>query len=193
MPPPITSLAAVNTPAELSDAMVVEPYLKIKLLPDCSTEKFVVVNFCAVPATKEDAVPEQFVRTPEAGVPRAGDTNVGLSAKTKAPEPVSPVTAAAKFAEEGVARNVATPEPRPVTEPKGSPVQFVKVPDAGVPSTGDVIVGDANVGEIKWFVCCETFVPSDHTDMVLPAGITTVVPPLNVMPFLAVEFEIVAV
>jgi hypothetical protein len=49
--------------------------------------------------------------TPDAGVPNAGVTNVGLVANTNAPEPVSPVTAAARFAELGVAKNVATPAP----------------------------------------------------------------------------------
>jgi hypothetical protein len=44
--------------------------------------------------------------------PRVGVTRVGLVANTKAPEPVSPVTAAAKFADDGVPRNVATPVPR---------------------------------------------------------------------------------
>ena len=44
-------------------------------------------------------------------------TNVGLVAKTKAPEPVSSVTAAAKLALEGVANHVATPVPKPVMDP----------------------------------------------------------------------------
>ena len=41
------------------------------------------------PAVKPLAVPVQLVKTPEAGVPKAGVTNVGLVAKTKEPEPVS--------------------------------------------------------------------------------------------------------
>ena len=58
--------------------------------------------------------PVQFVSVPEAGVPRAGDTKVGEVANTRAPEPVSPVTAAARLAELGVPKNVATLPPRPV-------------------------------------------------------------------------------
>jgi hypothetical protein len=56
----------------------------------------------------------QLVRSPEAGIPSAGVTNVGLVANTKAPVPVSSVTAEAKFALDGVPRNVATPAPRDV-------------------------------------------------------------------------------
>jgi hypothetical protein len=58
--------------------------------------------------------PVQLVKTPEAGVPSTGVTSVGLVANTKAPEPVSPVTAAAKLAELGVPKNVATPAPSAV-------------------------------------------------------------------------------
>ena len=57
------------------------------------------------------------VKFPLAGDPKAGVTNVGLVANTNAPEPVSSLTAAAKLAEVGVARNVATLAPRPVTLP----------------------------------------------------------------------------
>ena len=49
----------------------------------------VIVTVVATPAVKPLAVPVQFVKTPEAGVPKAGVTNVGLVAKTKEPEPVS--------------------------------------------------------------------------------------------------------
>jgi hypothetical protein len=40
---------------------------------------------------------------------------VGLSLKTKDPVPVSSVTAVLRFADEGVAKNVSTPVPKPVT------------------------------------------------------------------------------
>lgn len=166
--------------------------------------KFVVVSCCAAPAVSDAAVPEQFVKTPEAGVPNAGVTKVGLSANTRAPEPVSSVTADFRLAEDGVAKNVATPVPNPeIPEATGKPVQFVSVPDAGVPNAGVTNVGDVKVpvvtvglatdGEIKCVFCCATFVPSDQTVIVLPAGMTTVVPPLNVMPLGAVELEMVAV
>ena len=67
---------------------------------------------------------------------------VGLVPKTKAPVPVSSVTAEIRFADEGVARNVATPVPRPDTPVEiGSPVTFVITPDAGVPRAGADIDG----------------------------------------------------
>jgi hypothetical protein len=63
--------------------------------------------------------PVAFVSVPDVGVPRAGVTKVaevivGDVPKTKAPEPVSPVTAAAKLAEDGVPKNVATSVPKEV-------------------------------------------------------------------------------
>lgn len=79
--------------------------------------------------------PVQFVRVPDVGVPRIGATSVGVFANTFAPVPVSSVRAAARFALDGVARNVATPVPRPDTPVEiGNPVTFVIVPDDGVPS-----------------------------------------------------------
>ena len=83
-----------------------------------------------------------FVKTPLDGVPSAGVTSVGEVAKTIAPVPVSSVTAAIAFALDGVARNVATPVPRPETPVEmGKPVALVSVPLAGVPRTGAMSVG----------------------------------------------------
>ena len=65
-------------------------------------------------AVHAEHVPVRFVMTPEAGVPRAGVTSVGEVAKTSAPDPVAPVTAAARLALDGVANHVATPDPSPV-------------------------------------------------------------------------------
>ena len=67
----------------------------------------------------------------------AGVTKVGLVAKTKAPVPVSSVTAEIKLADDGVARKVATPAPNPDTPVEiGSPVTLVITPEAGVPKAG---------------------------------------------------------
>jgi hypothetical protein len=69
--------------------------------------------------------------------PNIGVTKVGLVLNTTEPDPVSPVTAAAKFALEGVAKNVATPVPKPLMPVvTGNPVQLVNVPELGVPSEG---------------------------------------------------------
>lgn len=87
--------------------------------------------------------PVAFVKTPLAGVPSTGVTNVGLVANTSAPLPVSSVTADARLADDGVPKNVATPVPRPLTPVLiGSPVALVNVPDDGVPRTGVTRVGD---------------------------------------------------
>ena len=59
------------------------------------------------------------------------------------PEPVSSVNNAARFALDGVAKNVAAPVPSPDTPVEiGKPVQLVKVPLAGVPSAGVTKVGE---------------------------------------------------
>ena len=69
--------------------------------------------------------------------------SVGLVAKTASPDPVSSVNAAAKFADDGVARKVATFVPRPETPVEtGKPVHDVSVPLEGVPRTGVTSVGD---------------------------------------------------
>lgn len=95
------------------------------------------------PIDKPAAVPVMFVPTKADGVPSAGVTRVGLVANTRAPEPVSSVTAAARLAEDGVARNVATPVPRPDTPVEiGRPVAFVKVALEGVPNAGVTKVGE---------------------------------------------------
>ena len=73
--------------------------------------------------------------------PRDGVVSDGLVANTSDPLPVSSVTAAARLALDGVARNVATPVARPDTPVlTGKPVQLVSVPEVGVPRTGAVNV-----------------------------------------------------
>jgi hypothetical protein len=76
-----------------------------------------------------------IVKPPE---PMAGVTSDGDVANTRAPLPVSSGTAARRLAEEGVARNVATPVPNPLTPVEiGTPVKLapdpLKVPAAIVP------------------------------------------------------------
>src|ERR1700740_1109332 len=66
-----------------------------------------------------------------------GVVRVGSVAKTSAPLPVSSVIALARFAEDGVARNVAIPVASPETPVEiGSPVALVNVADVGVPRIG---------------------------------------------------------
>jgi hypothetical protein len=105
----------------------------------------VPVTFAAVPVVFWLNVGQVYVpvlKSPDVGVPRAGVTNVGDVAKTKAPEPVSSVTAEARLADDGVARKVATPVPSPDTPVEiGRPVAFVSVADRGVPRVGVTKVG----------------------------------------------------
>ena len=71
VPLDVMSLSVVNTPALVMLAMIVAPYLKIKLPPDSSTVKFVVVIFVAVVAdVAEEAEPETLIgQVPVALVP----------------------------------------------------------------------------------------------------------------------------
>jgi len=81
--------------------------------------------------------PVQLVRVPADGVPMFGVTRVGLVANTNDPDPVSSVTAVDKFADVGVVRKVAIPEPKPLMPVEtGSPVQLVRVPAEGAPMSG---------------------------------------------------------
>lgn len=100
--------------------------------------------------------PVPLVSTTALGVPSAGVVSVGEVPKTKAPDPVSLVTAVAKLALVGVPKNVAIPDPNevipvppfatgsvPVTPVvKDKLVALLKLTDVGVPKIGVVNVGD---------------------------------------------------
>lgn len=107
----------------------------------------------------------QLARLPLLGVPNAGVTSVGLVARTGAPDPVAVVHTGKALAPPPTRTSVVAPAARlccapvavvpvatsayavvPVSRPVPPPatgkfVQFVKSPDAGVPSTGVVSVG----------------------------------------------------
>ena len=120
---------------------------------------FVVARVPVTPVLRGS--PVALVRVTDDGVPRAGVTRVGLVAKTKAPEPVSSVTAAARLADDGVPRNVATFVPKPLTPvAMGKPVALVRVTDDGVPRAGVTRVG-----------------LFDSTTFVVPVLVVTPVPP----------------
>jgi hypothetical protein len=106
-----------------------------------------VATFAAKPDTPEEiGRPVQLVNVPEVGVPNNGVVRVGEVANTKSPVPVSSVTAVIKLADDGVAKNAATPAANPDTPVEiGRPVQLVRVPEDGVPKAGVTRVGeDAN-------------------------------------------------
>ena len=92
--------------------------------------------------------------------PKLGVTSVGLLAITSAPDPVSSLTAAARFALDGVPRNVATPEPRLVSpvppfatatgdvSEKTEPVSVSPVPAVNVPAPENCDHGNAVVPRV---------------------------------------------
>jgi hypothetical protein len=134
-PEPVSSETAA---AKVADVNVP----KDVVLPTLVTTPVKLALVVTLPAVKPAAVPVILVPTNALGVPNAGVTSVGLVANTSAPEPVSSETAEAKLADEGVAKNVATPVPRPdMPVETGKPVQLVRVPEAGVPNAGVTSVG----------------------------------------------------
>jgi len=146
-------LVAVATPKTgvinvgvLANTLTPVPVLSVsadaKLADDGVPKK--VATLAAKPETPvEIGSPVQLVRVPEDGVPKAGVTRTGEVANTKAPVPVSSVTADIKLADDGVAKKVATLAAKPDTPVEiGRPVQLVKVPEVGVPNNGVVRVGD---------------------------------------------------
>jgi hypothetical protein len=129
-----TTPSTVITPAE-ERARVVSVACPSSMLP---TPKAVEVE-AVIPLTGN---PVALVNVTDVGVPKTGVTNVGDVAKTRAPEPVSSVTAEIRFADDGVAKKVATPVANPDTPVEiGNPVALVSTPDAGVPSAGVTKVG----------------------------------------------------
>lgn len=95
------------------------------------------------PITLPFGRPVAFVSTRAEGVPRFGVVSDGEVPKTRAPVPVAPVTAEARFALDGVPKNVATPVPSPLTPALiGRPVPLVNVTEVGVPKIGVTSVGE---------------------------------------------------
>ena len=98
----------------------------------------------SVPVTPElKGRPVADDKTKVVGVPKLGVTNVGEVAKTAEPLPVSSVKAAARFADDGVPRKVATPLPKDV----------IPVPPE---ATGSA---EPSVKEVKYEAASTTFVP----------------------------------
>jgi len=124
-------------PAEIGvDAVIVT----IAATPEINTIGVVGVIVAAlaiVGAAALTALKLLSTRLVPVAAPITGVTNVGVVANTADPVPVSSVKAERKFALDGDVKNVATLAPKllmPVAT--GRPVQLVKVPLAGVPSTG---------------------------------------------------------
>jgi len=130
----------------------------------------------------------QLLNVPDVGVPRTGVTRAGLVANTNAPVPVSSVTAAARFADDGVPRNVATPVPNEVIPVP--PLAIAKVP-------ASVIVPDVVMGEPD---TVKPVVPPERATLVTvppPPLVESIVilpaPLVMVMPDPAVSVALVSV
>jgi hypothetical protein len=134
--PVVVKVPAVGN-VKLEAAVVVN--VKAKAPTVVREELFAKVKVASVAgAVKTTLLILVAVATPNTGV-----TRVGVLANTLAPVPVSSVKAAAKLADEGVAKNVATLAAKPETPVEiGRPVQLVRVPEVGVPNNGVVRVGD---------------------------------------------------
>ena len=101
---------------------------------------------------------------------------MGELANTKAPDPVSSVTAVAKLALDGVAKKVATPVPNPdIPVDIGNPVALVSVPLDGVPNAGVVRVGEVRVLFVSVSV------------VALPTNVSVLVGSVNVPVLLILE------
>jgi len=101
----------------------------------------IVVALAIVGAAALTALKLLNTRLVPVAAPMTGVTRVGVFANTAEPVPVSSVKAVRKLALLGVAKNVATPVPKPLTPvATGKPVQLVNVPLVGVPSIGVTIV-----------------------------------------------------
>ena len=131
----------VSVPAVGKVTLVVAEVVNVKLWPPdvINDEPFAKVSVALVAG----AVIATLFMLVALATPRVGVVNDGDVAKTSAPEPVSSVTAAAKFDDDGVAKNVATLAANPETPVEiGKPVQFVNVPEEGVPRAGVTNVGE---------------------------------------------------
>ena len=139
---PSRGVTSVGEVANTNDPVPVSSVTAVRKLALEGVAKNVATPVPRPDTPVEIGSPVQLVNVPDVGVPKRGVTNVGLVANTKEPEPVSSETADAKFALDGVAKNVATPLPSPDTPVEiGKPVQLVSVPEVGVPRIGVTKVG----------------------------------------------------
>jgi hypothetical protein len=139
---PNTGVVRVGDVANTKDPVPVSSVTAVIKLAEDGVAKNVATPAARPDTPVEIGRPVQLVRVPEDGVPKAGVTRVGDVANTNAPVPVSSVTAVIKLADDGVAKNVATPAAKPETPLEiGRPVQLVRVPEPGVPNTGVMKVG----------------------------------------------------
>jgi hypothetical protein len=140
---PLTVPVPLTLVTDPVPAAAQEPSPRQNVLADADVPEFKLVTgrFPVTPVVKGKPVAD--VKTKVVGVPKLGVTNVGEVAKTAEPLPVSSVKAAARFADDGVPRKVATPLPKDV----------IPVPPE---ATGSA---EPKVKEVKYEAASTTFVP----------------------------------
>jgi hypothetical protein len=137
---PVGIRVIVPPPVEIGTAAVIVTTAVVPEIKVMGAVGAIVVALAIVGAAALTALKPLNERLVPVAAPRTGVIKVGVFEKTNVPAPVSSVTAAAKLALVGVAKNVAMPEPSPLMPVEtGSPVQLVKAPLVGVPNTGVTI------------------------------------------------------
>ena len=132
-------------PVEIGAAAVMVTTAVVPEIKTIGVVGAIVVALAIVGAAALTALKLLKARLVPVAAPMTGVTKIGVVANTAEPVPVSSVNAVRKLALLGVAKNVATLVPKPLTPVAiGKPVQLVKVPLAGVPSAGATIVALVN-------------------------------------------------
>jgi len=183
---------------ELKSVAVIVPAVK---LPELSRATIADAVFADVAVVALLGNPVQFVNVPDAGVPRTGVVKVGdvkvLLVKVSvllAVATVTPSIVTVPAEPLAIVVSVALPssiDPTPklvevddVNPLIGNPVQFVNVPDAGVPNTGVVKVGEVSVLLVKVSVLLAVAT-------VTPSIVTTPAEPLAIVVSVACPNSIV--
>ena len=134
---PVGINVIVPPPVEIGAAAVMFTTAVVPEINTIGVVGAIVVALAMVGAAALTALKPLNERLVPVAAPRTGVTKVGVVANTAEPVPVSSVNAVRRLALLGVAKNVATLEPKPLTPvATGKPVQLVNVPLCGVPSTG---------------------------------------------------------
>lgn len=139
---PVGINVIVPPPVEIGAAAVMVTTAVVPETKAIGVVGAIVVALAIVGAAALTALKLLSERLVPVAAPITGVTRVGVVANTAAPVPVSSVRAARKLALLGVVKKVATPVPKLLTPVAiGKPVQFVNVPEVGVPRMGESKVG----------------------------------------------------
>jgi hypothetical protein len=144
--------------------VAVVPAVAVNTCPDVGAEAALTLTVVVallralvIPEVRPVAVPVALVMTPDAGVPSAGVTSVGLVSNTAKPEPVSLVRAVASCALVNDPKTAAFPTEvtcpvrlalvvtLPAVKLAAVPVALVMTPADGVPRLGVVSTGEVAV------------------------------------------------